>query len=322
MPDKKDKRDYQFGDGRLMAEVLQENGQWDEYIPDYEAQSNQYFDTMHCWVFGTLNCLETLLRRKYGVKDNYSERYIGVLGGATTSGGMPRNASEAIRTKGNIKQESLPFSDNIKTFWQYSSPRPMTQNYLNEGKLWLNEYTYGYDYVKTTYGSWIWRKAIEIFKRKKVSANWQEIVKDALRFSPLGVSVCAWKFRNGLAYKNSYDRDNHWLMLYGYEDGKYWKLYDHYNKMFVQAEWNYAFGFIMRYTVYKNNPNTTMLRTIKARTKPEIYVVSESDPKEIMWVGGWLTYKESLDRGWLSPVEEVESLNGYKILEGVWGIIK
>ena len=322
--DEKDKRDFQFGDGKLTAEVLQEDGQWDNFLPVYEAQSKNGFESMNCWNFGTHNCIETLLKRKYNIDWNGSERYICVLAGGTVNGGMPRNAIETMRTKGDIPEEMLPFDNTITSFSKFSSPNPMTKVYLDKGQEFLDQYTIGYDYVRTSYGNWIWRKAIEIFIQNKFKGTWQEIVKEALKMGPLGVSVCAWKFRNSLAYKNSWDKDNHWIELYGYKNDQYdqyWKLYDHYTNCYVKAEWNYPFGFIMRYTIYKNN-NNVMLRTIKQRTKPEYYVVSESNPTELTWVGGWDSYTMGINNGWLKPVEEVENLDGFTVVPGVWGIIK
>ncbi|MCL5072310.1 MAG: hypothetical protein M1308_15675 [Actinobacteria bacterium] len=314
IPPEYNPNDYKFGDGQLSAEVLAEDGQWDSFLPSYEAQSNPYFDTMHCWVFGTLNCLETLQRRKFGDTDaNYSERYIGVLGGATPQGGSPRNASEAIRKYGNIPQEALPYSSDIKSFWAYSSPRPMTQKYLTLGAEWLKTYSYGYDFVKTNYGKWLWKMIKGVVTGNKLGGLQQEMIKDALKYSPLGVSVCAWKFRNGLAYKNSWDSDNHWLELYGYEDGKYWKLYDHYTNTYVKAEWLYPFGFILRYTLNKLN-NTDMARTIKAKDDPNVYMVANNS-KELIKVEAFNSYKFMLDRGWITPYDEVDTLAGYTVTE-------
>ena len=227
--DKKDKRDFLFGTGKLEDTIINESGNYDKFLPVFEPQS-RLFDTMACWVFGTLNCLETMHICKYGEEKNWSDREVSIGGGGTQNGGMPREAIEFARTKGLIPEEMLPFSDSIRSWWQYHSPDPLPKKYLDEGLKWLQDYSVGYEYVKTNYG-WV-QKFKQLF-----GFNNQEILKQALKRSPLGVSVYAWKFRNGIAYKNTWDRDNHWIMLYGYEDGKYWKLYDHYDNTFIGAEW-------------------------------------------------------------------------------------
>ena len=50
--------------------ILVENGQWDRYLPVYEAQGRQGFDSYACVTFSTLNCVETLIRRQYGEEEN------------------------------------------------------------------------------------------------------------------------------------------------------------------------------------------------------------------------------------------------------------
>lgn len=289
--------DYTFGDGKLVDEVLRPDGQWGDFLSAFEAQSQNGFDTMNCWNFSTQKAIKTIgiYKGYWDPNTDYSERYICVLGEGTPTGGMPNKACYAIYKYGLIPEASLPFSDHINSWWEWCLPNPMTQKYLDEGKKWLDQYDFGYDYVRTTYGKWVWRTIKGFFTGNKMSASQQEIIKDALRYSPLGVSVCAWKTRNGLAYKNSWDRDNHWIQMYGYVDGKYWLLYDNYNNMYIKAEWNYPFGFIMRFSLKKksqdeidiiNNQNNMtegqrLLEKLKgnyiirAEAKGELYLVAE-----------------------------------------------
>jgi len=253
-----DKKDWLMGDNNLSAEVLQENGQWDDFLPVYEAQSNQYFDTMHCFVYGTLNCLETLLKRKYGYEDNYSERFTGVRSGASTNGGSPHNASESIRKDGVIPQKDLDFTSDIRTWWQFSSPRPMTVSLLAKGQEWLKTHSYSHDWVSNP---------VSFLNRwnKNYRSSVIDGMKEALKYSPLGVSVNAWKKRknivNGqemeLYYKNVGDVDNHWLECFGGVEPLYWNVYDHYDQTFKKLEWNYPFGYIKRYTVADLEVNLT-----------------------------------------------------------------
>jgi hypothetical protein len=311
IPDKKDKRDFKFGDGQLGAklggdEIINSSGNYDNFLPVFEPQSSPYFDTMNCWTFGTLNCLETIHKCKYGEEKNWSDREVNIGAGGTTNGGSPRNAIEFARTKGLIPEEMLPFSNDLKSWWQYHSPYPLPKKYLDKGSEWLQEYGVAYEYVKTQYG---WMARIKNLFR---GSN-QDIIKEALKHSPLGVSVLAWQFRNGKAYKYSYQSDNHWIMLYGYVDGEYWKLYDHYNNMYIKAEWNYPFGFIMRYSLKKLNEEP--MRTIKKKDDPKVYAVS-GDNKSIIWIEGGDSYGELIRAGFITPCTEVDNLDGYTILEG------
>ena len=79
----------------------------------------------------------------------------------------------------------------------------------------------------------------------------QELLKIALRHSPLGVSVYAWALddEDGLYFKNG--EDNHWCVCFGYEDGKYWKIFDSYDNSIKHLKWDFDFGFVKKYYIIK-----------------------------------------------------------------------
>lgn len=57
--------DYLFGGHtKLGNKVLQEDGQWDNYLPLPEAQSIS-IETQACVSFSVLNCAEMLIKRLY-----------------------------------------------------------------------------------------------------------------------------------------------------------------------------------------------------------------------------------------------------------------
>ena len=52
-----------------------------------------------------------------------------------------------------------------------------------------------------------------------------------------------------------YDGDaNHCVIVYGYVDGQYWKIFDHYANTFKRASWDYNFGGRMRISFTKKTP--------------------------------------------------------------------
>lgn len=53
-----------------------------------------------------------------------------------------------------------------------------------------------------------------------------KLIKEHLKYSPLGVSVTAWSEKDGV-YVDNGQRNTHWTMLYGWTD-KGWKIYDSY----------------------------------------------------------------------------------------------
>ena len=49
----------------LPKSVLQADGQWDKWLPDREFQNMNGVEVYNCTSFGTLNCIETLVKKLY-----------------------------------------------------------------------------------------------------------------------------------------------------------------------------------------------------------------------------------------------------------------
>ena len=49
----------------LPFEVIQNNGNWLEFLPEGEWQARPNIETYSCTAFGTLNAIEILLKRLY-----------------------------------------------------------------------------------------------------------------------------------------------------------------------------------------------------------------------------------------------------------------
>lgn len=248
IPDKIDlEKDYVLGSLRSAPyEVLREDGQWLDFLPDNETQRQEGVETMACTIFNTLNPLEILFRRKFNETKNWAERFIAVLAGLTQQGGTPQNAAEAIRKNGNIDDYYLPFSINIKTWDEYCSPKPMTENYLVLGRKWLNEFEMRHEWVFTDRN-----------KDKK------EKLMSALKTSPVGVSVYAWvQNPNGVYYKPQETQDNHWTCLIGYKENEYWIVYDSYEPFIKHLDWSFDFGQAKRYFIEKK-PTIAQLSLIE-----------------------------------------------------------
>ena len=58
--------DYRFGLGQVsLAQPLQLNGQWDEYLPIDEIQNRNGLETFGCTLYGSMSQLEILLRKLF-----------------------------------------------------------------------------------------------------------------------------------------------------------------------------------------------------------------------------------------------------------------
>jgi len=230
---------YIFGSEQLQGVVLREDGQWYGWLPQIEIQRKYGLETMNCTVYGTLNCLEILHKFHFKEEVNKSERFTGIKAGTTQNGNNPHTVAESIRKDGVVDDIMLPFSESIDTWEKYYGPLPIASQLLKLAKEWLAGYTFGHDWVAFPGSS----TAIE----QKI-----DDMKLALRYSPLGASVHAWREKNGLYVKQKGDSDNHWVTVYGYEDGKCWHIFDHYDNVHKKLAWNYDFGFVKRYTLTKN----------------------------------------------------------------------
>ena len=226
--------EYIFGSSPMEYNIYQPDGDWSNYLPVTEYQLRNGLETANCTAFGTLNCLETLIKRKYGIEENFSERFLGIAAGTRPPGNSPHVVCDALRDKGIIDDKLLPFGD-ISTIGEYYSPDPLTADFLYAGKSWLDKWEFTHEWV--VYPS---------TKDKK-----RELI-NGLKYSPLGVSVLAWKQdENGLYTKNKGEGDNHWVTLYGYVYGQYFCVFDHYDDTTKKLIWDYDFLYAKRFAINK-----------------------------------------------------------------------
>jgi hypothetical protein len=206
-----------LGGGMIGTTDINPSGQWDDYLPDNELQWNGNFDSMNCSVYGTLHAISVLNNFLFGSRDNYSERYTGVLAGTTPTGGDPHSVGEAVRSFGLIPDKDLPFSKDIYCWDDYYTPKPMTKVYLSEGQDFLNLEDFKHE----------WVYAPNTLKAK----DSEPIIKAALKRSPVAISVYAWVMgENGVYIKPQGKASVHWVTCYGFDDVKRaWKIFDSYD---------------------------------------------------------------------------------------------
>ena len=191
-------------------EVFQEDGQWDDFLPVYEPQFNQFFDSYGCTVWGWENCIEIFTKRVFGYEPNFSERYIYILAGIRPPGADPHVVAEVIREKGLIDNEFLPMLDSYDDFLQ---PDPMLKVFLDAGKEFKEDFDFRH--------IWVFSSVLDTERRTKV-------LKENLKYSPICVSVTAWIEDNGV-YVDDDLMNNHWCVIYGWTR-KGWKVFDSYDQ--------------------------------------------------------------------------------------------
>ncbi len=230
---------YVFGSNKILGSVLQENGQWDDFLPEEEVQNVNGLEVYNCTAFGTTSIVEMILKRLGKGQNNYSDRYVGTMAETRPPGNSPHTVAECIRTiSGLVDEKLLPFSEDINDVDTYFSLGNDGENLKAIGWEWLKTHDFKHEWVFTT----------QMTAKERI-----EQLKEALKYSPIGVSVRAWvQDDDGLYIKNEGEGDTHWTVLYGYEEGKYWKVFDSYSDhgtVKKKLAWNYAYTFTKKYHV-------------------------------------------------------------------------
>jgi len=225
--------EYIFGQQKLPDKILQDRGDWRDFLPA-EEQQRKSFDTYGCTIYNTISPIEILERRLFGEDSEYAERPVYIGTGTRPPGNNPHIIAEWIRNNGLVPDEMLSFSDDLQNLDEYASPDPLSMDIIQEGKRWLDIKTFGHE----------WAFLSDDPKTKN------DILKEVLRRSPLAVSVVGWREINNIYYKDRGEPDNHWAVLIVYED-RYPIIFDSYYPFIKKLDRNYDFGYAKRYSVDK-----------------------------------------------------------------------
>lgn len=223
--------DRVFGFSQTPYELLQASGDWTTYLPKKELQ-NTGVETFACVTFTILNCVEILIKRKYGLERNYSDRFLAALSETKDGGNTPKKVAQTLRKRGVVKQELYPFEVNsFAEFYQALPP-----NLKAIAQEFLDEFDFQYEEVR----------------------NDPEEIRKALQSSPLGISVSAWyKNENGRYYFPEGARNNHFTTLVKMTD-TYKQVFDTYDNVIKDLEMNTNHLVIQRYHIErrkdKKNP--------------------------------------------------------------------
>lgn len=228
---------YTFGSGLVPEVILAPDGSWGKWIPLGEVQNEMGIETWNCSGFATLNAIETLINRIYGKTVNYSDRFLGIVAGTKPfEGNDPHAVAEAVRKNGLTLETMLPFSgiSNVQEYYSFKGANEY--NCRQEGKKWLGTDSFKHEWVLTPATS---------------RAKHAELIKAALKLSPVDVSVTAWIFEDGKYVDNGLP-NTHWTTIIDYKEGDYWLVYDSYTQdgeFLKRVDWNHNFACAKRYHV-------------------------------------------------------------------------
>ena len=247
--DDKDENAYVLGGGMLSKIILQPDGNWERYLPQYEPQFNAQYDSYGCTVWSIENVVETMLKKIEGIEYNFSERFIYILANIVPPGADPHYVMEVCRERGLIADALLPMTPSYEWFL---TPKPMTENLLEEGLKF--KYEVKHEYL------WSWRDSPT--KEERLAK-----IREALQYSPIAVSVTAWIEENGV-YVDNGQPNTHLTMLYAIGEKGY-MIFDSYDSSIKVLSFDHNIQIAKRFHLEKSNKlqQVSLLQKIISKLK-------------------------------------------------------
>jgi hypothetical protein len=166
---------------------------------------------------------------------DYSERFLAYLSGTRAQNGAdPHVVAEHARKVGIPLETQWPSKGMANLDAYYQAPPAKIYEYARQ---FITDYTLGHDTVPCI----------------------PEQMINALRYSPLGISVRFDREENGIYRKEGGGVDTHWVTIYGYDFGKYWKVFDSAPPHFKKLAWNHQAQLVKRYVLTKKVDNVRPL---------------------------------------------------------------
>jgi len=246
--------------------VLQPDGQWDAYLPEVERQ-NAIFETWNCTSYATNAVFEMLLRRLGSTLGDRSDRALALKAKTKPPGNDPHVVAQAAHDYGLVAETSLPYK-NLNNVDEYYSYKGGVEYQCDlEGQDFLMKYDVGHEYVINGGAS----------KEERTKR-----MKEALQYSPLGVSVTAWNQTNGV-YVDGGQPNNHWTAVYGWND-QGWKCFDSYDSTLKILSYDHKIEVVKRYLL---SPSTrkerlSMLAKILELLAQLLGLVQKSQPAPVV----------------------------------------
>lgn len=221
-------------ENRFGAEVLQPDGNWGDYLPESEKQAPGY-ETSACVTFGTLTCgIEILAKRQYGLALNLSDRFAAKLSGTDPKrGNSPKKVAQFVRDNWSVLEYEWATHDarNADEFYA-DIPKNLTALAHARGA----EFEFAYEWVHSS----------------------KSAIKQALKYSPVCISVPAWyEDEDGKYYRPDDVEDGHWTVCYDINDKGEWLIEDTYAPFRKIMRADFLPEMAMRYHL-KKRPEPTL----------------------------------------------------------------
>ena len=259
----------EFKLGQLAPVILQPTGQWTDFLPLMEDQRlADGSDSYACTAFGTHNAVEILFKRVFNLSVNLSDRFLAIISKITPPGADPHTISQNLRHFGAVDEfllSNFPACANIKAFY---FPDPLPRNLTDKGIEWLNEWSFGHEWV----------------------ASGENLTPDRLKFaltlSPICVALYAWASDGERYFRPPGSSDTHWATVVGYKDGDYWLVFDSIEGDLKKLRWDFKFWWAKRYSLKKSITSAERLSIFQKivdvlKNIVAIFAVIISEPKPL-----------------------------------------
>lgn len=227
--------DYRYGGvtGIDDEELSDGTGQyWRAYLPDFQPQSDGFFDCMGCVSFSKMYVAATLANRKYPRELlNLSDRFLVQMSGTRVTGNDTSSVNTAFRRFGSPPEYGWPFPHGEVTWPVYYQQPPLTV--VRTGAQFNDDWRLLYDYAYQPT---------------------PHMMMELLKYSPLQVFIRAYGRRDDATgiYPRIEGRINHAVMLWGYDYGVCWYIYDTYKPAIKKLAWDTIFeDTVVRHSLNK-----------------------------------------------------------------------
>lgn len=190
--------------GVSLGNIIRENGDWRDFLPPLEIQNINGVESSACYVWGSQNAISVIQEEQFNLPDqNYSARFNALLSNGTEQGGDPVAAGKSMKYDGLVFEEDMPFKD-ISNWDEYHSWKGVDMEKVRaKAKEFLEK----------------WSLNFKILSERDTPLKTKYLdLREALKRSPVPLSVCAWYEANGEYYKPSGKRDNHFVLALYVDD--------------------------------------------------------------------------------------------------------
>ena len=230
-----DPKDYHFGS--LEKKVLEKNGDWTPFLPEFEKQVGTYQDTWACVTFSALNCLEIIFKRRYNFEVNFSDRFTAKMSGTIPGkGNTLKRVADSIRNDGFLLEEDY--------YWDRKSKEKYYQR--------IPDYYGNIQYPHTPLKG----RANIIRDSYEVSYEWvgwnglsREQLSEALIYGPLQVTVMAWKAPKNGVYDYTDQNINHAVTLLRVNKDGSLVIFDSYDDSIKVLSKRFYIGHAMQFSL-------------------------------------------------------------------------